>query len=166
MKQGWTNILVLGFCFLALVCKADTFTGQVVGVADGDTLTVLSSAKVQQRIRLAGIDAPEGAQPFGQRSKQQLSDLVYGKTVEVIPLKKDQYGRIVGKILINGIDVNLELVLTGLAWHYKEYQREQSLEDRRLYAQAEQVARKRNLGLWGAADPIPPWEFRRRQRGR
>lgn len=60
------------------MCKADTFTGQVVGVADGDTLTVMNTAKVQQRIRLAGIDAPERAQPFGQRSKQQLSDLVYG----------------------------------------------------------------------------------------
>ncbi len=94
--------LLFACCFLSLSVGASTLIGKVIGISDGDTIDVLDSAKTTHRIRLAGIDAPEKAQPFGQRSKQHLSDSVFGKQVEVLGGKIDKYGRTVGKILVNG----------------------------------------------------------------
>lgn len=147
---------------LALACTAyaETIMGRVVGVADGDTITVLDSDKVQHKIRLAGIDAPEKKQPFGNRSKESLSELAYDKTVTVETDKRDKYGRQVGKVLVNGQDVNLVQVERGMAWFYRQYQREQSPNDRRLYEAAEDAAKADRRGLWRDADPMPPWDFR------
>ena len=147
---------------LALACtaNAETITGLVVGVSDGDTITVLDSDKVQHKIRLAGIDAPEKKQAFGNRSKESLSALAFDKTVNVETDKQDRYGRQVGKVLVNGQDVNLVQVERGMAWFYRQYQREQSPNDRRLYEAAEDAARADKRGLWRDADPMPPWEFR------
>lgn len=88
----------------------------VVHVADGDTITVLDAGKVQHKVRLAGVDAPEKAQPFGQRSRESLEDLVAGRTVIVETHKKDRYGRYVGKVILNSRDVNLEQIRRGMAW--------------------------------------------------
>lgn len=143
-----------------------TLSGRVVRVADGDTITVLDSTNAQHRIRLSGIDAPESHQAFGSRSKENLADLVFGKDVTVLYSKSDQYGRLVGKIIVNGQDVNLEQVKAGMAWHYKEYEREQSPEDRRLYARAEEDARAQRRGLWQDPNPIEPSEFRREEKER
>jgi endonuclease YncB( thermonuclease family) len=145
---------------LALGCQAETIVGKVVGVADGDTVTVLDGDRVQHKIRLSGIDAPEKNQPFGQRSKESLSGLVFGKSVSVDTTKKDRYGREIGKVLVDGKDANLEQVNRGMAWHYKAYAREQPLADREHYAAAEQSARDAKRGLWSELEPIPPWEFR------
>lgn len=147
--------------FLAAPASATTLEGLVVGVADGDTLTVLDNGRRQHKIRLAGIDAPEKRQHFGQRSKQSLSELAYLQHVQVDVSKQDRYGRSVGKVLRGSVDVNLEQVRRGLAWHYKEYQKEQSLVDRRTYADAESEARIQRRGLWTLTDPTPPWEYRR-----
>ena len=127
---------------------SQTLTGRVVRIADGDTITVLDASDTQHRIRLAGIDAPESHQAFGTQSKKNLSEMVFGKDVTVVYQKTDQYGRLVGKILLYGKDINLEQVKAGMAWHYKEYQREQTPEDRDLYAAAEEEARKARRGLW------------------
>ena len=113
---------------------AQSLIGEVVAIADGDTLTVLDANRVQHKIRLAGIDAPERNQPFGQRSRQLLSDLVFRKQVEVIAGKKDRYGRTIGKVVHQQRDINLVLVSEGMAWHYKQYAREQDASDRKLYA--------------------------------
>lgn len=129
-------------------------------MADGDTVTVLDGQKVQHKIRLAGIDAPEKAQPFGNRSKETLSDLAFDKSVTVEKDKRDRYRREVGKILVNGRDVNLVQVERGMAWHYKAYEREQSLDDRKLYDAAEISARSAKRGLWRDSEPTPPWEYR------
>ena len=147
---------------LALVCTAhaENITGRVVGVADGDTITVLDVDKVQHKIRLAGIDAPEKKQAFGNRSKESLSALAFDKTVNVETDKRDRYGRQIGKVLVNGQDVNLVQVERGMAWFYRQYQREQSPNDRGLYEAAEDAARADKRGLWRDADPMPPWEFR------
>ena len=150
---------------LAIGANAETITGRVVGVADGDTVTVLDRDKVQHKVRLAGIDAPERSQAFGNRSKESLSDLAFEKTVAVETSKRDRYGREVGKILVNGRDVNLIQVERGMAWHYKAYQREQSLDDRSLYDAAEMGARAAKNGLWRDAEPTPPWDYRRAKRG-
>ena len=151
------------FLLLTFNLQAATLQGKVVSVADGDTLTVLDDKKTQHKIRLQGIDAPEKAQAFGQKSKQSLNQLVHSKMVTVEFEKKDKYGRTVGKVLLNGTDVCLEQIKLGMAWHYKQYQSEQSKEDRDTYAQAEQTARAQVLGLWKDKSPTPPWEFRRQR---
>jgi endonuclease YncB( thermonuclease family) len=130
-------------------------------VADGDTITVLDANRQQNKVRLIGIDAPEKFQPFGNRSRQHLDVLVHGRDVVVEWNKRDRYGRILGKVLVGSVDANLEQIRAGLAWHYKQYEREQSRENRETYASAELHARTAKRGLWIDPAPIPPWEFRR-----
>lgn len=143
---------------------AETLSGEVVGITDGDTITVLDAERKPHKIRLAGIDAPESSQPFGQRSKQSLSDLAYRQRAQVEWDKTDRYGRIIGKVLVGDLDVCLEQIRRGLAWHYKKYEDEQPLEDRQSYANAEEGARKAKVGLWGDPAPIPPWDWRKVKR--
>ena len=149
---------------LADTNAAQTFNGRVVRIADGDTVTVLDSSNTQHRIRLEGIDAPESHQAFGAQSKKSLSVMVFGKEVTVVYHKTDQYGRLVGKITLDGQDVNLEQVRAGMAWHYKEYEREQTASDRELYAKAEDEARAARRGLWQDPDPIEPSAFRKEEK--
>ncbi len=149
------------FLLLTFNLQAATLQGKVVSVADGDTITVLDGNKTQHKIRLQGIDAPEKAQAFGQKSKQALNQLVHSKMVTVEFEKKDKYGRTVGKVLLNGTDVCLEQIKLGMAWHYKQYQSEQSKEDREIYAQAEQFANLQAIGLWRDKNPMSPWDFRK-----
>ena len=155
---------VIALCFLvflSLTAFADTLTGKVVKITDGDTLYVLDTNYKEHKIRLAGIDAPERKQAYGLASRKHLASIVAGKQVTVEYEKRDRYGRIVGKVLLDGMDVCLEQVKAGFAWHYKKYQHEQSLEDQRLYADAENKARYERLGLWRENNPNPPWEYRR-----
>jgi len=154
---------------LAVVCLlsaaqvgAEVLEGRVVGVTDGDTIKVLTADNTEARIRLAAIDAPERAQPFGDAAKRQLSSLVFGRPVEVHWQKRDRYRRIVGAVWVSGVDVGLEQVRSGLAWHYKQYAAEQSPEERARYAEAENAARSGQIGLWADGDPVPPWDWRRR----
>ena len=139
-------------------------TGRVTRIADGDTLTLLDAMNVQHRIRLQGIDAPESHQAFGTQSKKSLSDLAFDKEVTAVCDKTDQYGRLVCKIMIGDRDINLEQIKAGMAWHYKDYEGEQSPEDRELYARAEDDARAARRGLWRDANPTEPSEFRREER--
>ena len=154
-----TAATMLALC-LTLQAHADNLLGKVINVADGDTITVLDSGKMQHKIRLAGIDAPEKKQAFGNRSKESLSDMVFDKTVNVETEKRDRYGRQIGKVLVNGQDVNLVQVERGMAWFYRQYQREQSPNDRRLYEAAEDAAKAGKRGLWRDSEPVPPWDFR------
>jgi endonuclease YncB( thermonuclease family) len=154
-------LLLVSLSFIAAQAMADTFSGRVVGISDGDTITVLDQAKKQHKVRLAGIDAPEKGQAFGDRAKESLSRLVFDKSVTVESHKADRYGRLVGKVLVAGRDANLEQVRAGFAWWYREYAKEQSPEDRAAYATAEEDARASRRGLWRDAKPVPPWEFRR-----
>ncbi len=154
---------VITILLLALACtaNAETIIGRVVGVADGDTITVLDANKVQHKIRLSGIDAPEKKQAFGNRSKESLSDLTFNKTVNVETGKRDRYGRQIGKVLVNGRDVNLVQVERGMAWFYRQYQRDQSPNDQKLYEAAEDAARAGKRGLWRDDAPVPPWKWRK-----
>ena len=149
---------------LALSCHAATIEGRVVAIADGDTITVLDADRVQHRIRLGGIDAPEKRQAFGTRSKQSLSDSVFDRLVTVETGKTDRYGREIGKILVDGMDANLQQVQRGFAWHYKIYEREQSLSDRQLYDLAQSEAKAARRGLWHDAEPVAPWDWRKGRR--
>ena len=143
---------------------ADTLTGRVVRVTDGDTIVVLDAGNAQHKIRLTGIDAPERGQAYGTKSKEHLSDSVAGKFVVVEYEKRDRYEQILGKVLLSGDDVNLEQVRAGLAWHYKKYQGEQTVADRVRYSDAEMDARRHERGLWGDPSPVPPWDYRKAQR--
>ena len=154
---------------------ADTLQGKVVKVADGDTVTIVDDNGKKHRIRLAGIDAPEKDQPYGDVSTQGLVELVSDKTVTIEYEKRDRYKRIVGKVLVDPpgevfcmaldcvkkIDTGLAQIKAGLAWHYKKYQMEQSEEDRKLYSDAEQEARIKQMGLWKNEETIAPWVWRR-----
>lgn len=151
---------------VALTSAADTLYGRVVGIADGDTVTVLDNSNTQWKIRLMGIDAPEKKQAFGRKSKEHLSGLVFNKQAQIEYGKKDKYGRTVGKITVSGIDANLEQVKAGMAWHYKKYQNEQSVDDRTTYARAEEMSRVAKRGLWVDSKPMPPWDWRKQQKRR
>jgi endonuclease YncB( thermonuclease family) len=171
-------ILSLFSLFLYSPALADTFQGKVVKVVDGDTVTIVDDSGKKHSIRLAGIDAPEKDQPYGDVSAQGLVELLSGKAVTIEYEKRDRYKRIVGKVLVDPpgevfcmaldcvkkIDAELEQIKAGLAWHYKYYQMEQSKEDRRLYSEAELEARIKQLGLWKGEDPVAPWEWRRKRR--
>jgi endonuclease YncB( thermonuclease family) len=132
-------------------------------VSDGDSLTLLDIEKRQHKIRLQGIDAPEMKQAYGQKSKESLSKLVYNKTIKVYWSKKDRFGRTVGQVMLGEIDICLEQVRRGMAWHFKDYQDEQSVKDRDLYDRAEVEARELRLGLWQDAAPIEPAVFRQKK---
>ena len=142
---------------------ANVLLGHVVAVSDGDTITVIDDNKQKHVIRLMGIDAPEKTQAFGQKAKESLSDLVFNKDVSVTWFKRDRYGRTVGQVHVADTDVCLEQIKHGLAWHYKEYEREQSVEDRSRYAIAEEKARIANIGLWIDEHSLEPSKFRRIQ---
>jgi len=136
----------------------------VIGVSDGDTLTARCDSAIgveTARIRISGIDAPEKHQPFGVASRRSLSALTYGKSVEAACHKADRYGRRVCMVASSGTDVGLEQLRAGLAWHYKAYANEQSVQERHVYAQVEQGAQAARRGLWQDADPVPPWEWRK-----
>lgn len=139
---------------------AGELTGRVISVIDGDTIEMLDTGAHLFRIRLSGIDAPEKSQQFGRRSKEHLSDLIFGELVEVDTGKIDKYGRTVGKVLVHGQDANLAQVRAGFAWHYKQYAGEQTASDRALYASAEEGARSLRIGLWRDPKPMAPWEWR------
>jgi endonuclease YncB( thermonuclease family) len=157
-------LIAIGLTFLTTAIQAETLSGHVVAIADGDTLTLLDTTKTQYKIRLAGIDSPEKGQPFGQVCKKSLSDLTYDRVATVESNKLDRYGRIIGKVLVNGQDVNLEQVRRGCGWHYKKYQNEQILNDRLSYNAAEESARASKVGLWIDREPMPPWEWRKTRR--
>jgi endonuclease YncB( thermonuclease family) len=162
-------MLAAALLLLCATASAAEILGRVVGVADGDTVTVLDAEREPHRIRIAGIDAPEKRQAYGERAKQHLSDLVYGKTVLVVWDKRDRYGRIIGRVLAPecdrtscsySVDAGLEQLKAGLAWHYKQYEKDQRADERARYSASEREARARREGLWREPDALPPWQFR------
>lgn len=153
--------LVLSLLFaIGHAATANVLVGLVVGIHDGDTITVLDDEKMQHKVRLTGIDAPESAQPFGRRSQQALASRLFRRRVTVDWRKRDRYKRILGKVVLDGNDVNLEQVTNGFAWHYAHYAREQPSIDRTKYAAAQACAKELRRGLWQDPHPIAPWDWR------
>ncbi|WNV05927.1 thermonuclease family protein [Candidatus Methylospira mobilis] len=148
-------VIVILVCFTPVSYAFETLTGRVVGVHDGDTITLLTAENQTIQIRLAQIDAPELSQAFGQRSKQSLSDLVFNKTIKVVKTTDEKtYGRTLGTLLVGGIDANKEQVRRGMAWAYRQYLHDRSL----LLVEAD--ARQNKTGLWSDPNLIAPWEYR------
>lgn len=148
---------------LSIAANADELSGRVTDIASGDSITIIDASGVEYKVRLSGIDAPEKQQPFGQESKKSLADLVYGKEVTVNWIKRDYHKRVVGKVMLNKTDVNLEQVKRGVAWVFKHFVNDPYSQDQADYVDAQEQAEDRRLGLWTQKDPIPPWEFRRHE---
>ena len=146
--------IILLLLFSGNVYSAERIEGRVVGVHDGDTLTLLVTGNQQIKIRLAQIDAPESNQAFGQKSRQSLAEMVFNKSVTVEKETVDKYGRTVGTVFIDGMDVNKNQVARGMAWMYRKYAHDRTL------VQIENNARQARAGLWADPNPVPPWEFR------
>ena len=135
-------------------------SGKVVSISDGDTFTLLTSDKQQIKVRLSEIDAPEKAQPFGTRSRETLSDLIFSKDVLVVQDDIDRYGRLVGQVYVGSIHVNRKMVQEGMAWVYRQYINDETL------LQDEQAAKEAKRGLWSlpSTEQVPPWEWRKGSR--
>src|SRR5213594_2988209 len=153
--------LYVAFALILLpptVALAD-FSGKVVGITDGDTISVMHNGRAE-KIRLHGIDCPEKAQPFGTKAKQFTSAMVFGKMVRVLTHGRDRYGRTVGDVILpDGANMNQALVKVGLAWWYRQYAPHDGTLER---LEAEARAAKR--GLWADPDPIPPWSWRKQRK--
>lgn len=141
-------------CLTASAAYADCFTGKVIGIADGDTITVMHDAQ-PEKIRLANIDCPEKRQAFGAAAKRYTSELAHGQEVTVTTEGHDRYKRTIGDVhLPDGRDLNQELVRAGLAWCYRKYCHDPNI------AMLESEARQGSIGLWMDTNPLAPWEFR------
>ena len=152
----WRMLLVLAVLF-GTTEISHAWSGKVVHVADGDTITVLRDGK-KVRVRLYGIDTPETKQWYGQNAKTFTSAQVMGKTVDVQKIDVDRYGRIVGIVSVGNLALNRHLVEYGYAWVYHQYCKKPFCSE---WAKAEAVARKAKRGLWKNPEAIPPWEYRR-----
>ncbi|MBH9553967.1 thermonuclease family protein [Inhella gelatinilytica] len=141
---------------------AYTIVGQVVGVHDGDTITLLDTSRSRHKIRLDGIDAPELGQPFGRSAKTTLATLVVHREVSADCGKSDRYGREICRVLIDGVDAGGEMLRAGMAWFYKRYARELPLNRRSHYAELEGIAQSERRGLWSDPHPVPPWQWRKK----
>jgi Micrococcal nuclease (thermonuclease) homologs len=158
-------VIAFWLLFQAHASIAAVLAGRVVGVLDGDTLEVLTPDRQSYRVRVSGIDAPEKKQPYGRASKKLMSDLAFSKQITIHWSKRDRYGRIIGKVSRSGVDLGLVMVERGMAWHYKQYQRDQEPVDRMKYSRAEDAARSARRGLWADGTAVAPWDYRRERRG-
>lgn len=160
-RRALPLVAIVSICAVGLLAaQTRVIHGRVVAIADGDTITVLDGTKQQHRVRLNGIDAPEARQPFSARARQHLASLVFGRDVIVQTTKTDRYGRLVGTVSVGDTNVNLEQLKAGLAWYYRDYERDVAPEHRPLYVAAEAAARSARIGLWSEPSPQPPWDFR------
>ncbi len=160
MKRRVSIVWLAVAFFLVPPCPVWAWSGKVVGVSDGDTITVLRD-KQPKKIRLYGIDCPEKRQSFGKKAKQFTSDMVFGKLVEVEPVTTDRYGRTVAFVQVENFLVNEELIKEGLGWLYVRYCKLPlcvEWQGLQLAAQADK------RGLWGDSGNLPPWEFRRQRK--
>jgi endonuclease YncB( thermonuclease family) len=167
LRFNSASIVIASFMLaISFLGYAAEISGKVVGIKDGDSFVLLDDDRIQHQVRLAGIDAPERSQSYGHVAKRSLSNMIFGKTIQVVWQTRDSYKRMVGKVLLQGEDINLRQIESGYAWHYRQYQHEQNLTDRQVYTDAEISARRSRQGLWQEPEPIPPWRYRRIQRNR
>jgi endonuclease YncB( thermonuclease family) len=143
-----------------ICAQAFIIDGRVAAVESGDTLVLINRRKVRHVVKLAGVAAPELGQAFGNAARDYLANLVYGKNIKAMGRRFDDAGRLRGKILLGGRDINLEMIVAGFAWHHTEIPAEQIRTDGRLYEAAESHARRSKFNLWSEANPTPPWIFK------
>ncbi len=154
------RLLLAALLITAFPAAAETIDCRVVGISDGDTFTCLTSAKQQVKVRMAEIDTPEKAQPYGTRARQALSDYIFSKDVKLAVQDRDRYGRTVARVKVGSTDVNAEMVRTGSAWVYRDYLKDRSLLD------LETTAKHFKRGIWSLpkSDQQAPWDWRKERR--
>jgi micrococcal nuclease len=158
-RRALASVVFVLWLLVPLLVYADQFTGKVVGISDGDTISVLREGKAV-KVRLHGVDTPEKVQAFGTKARQFTGDLVFQRDVTVDVRATDRYARLVGEMLLpDGRSLTQELVRAGLAWWYRQY----APHDTTL-AQLEAEARTARRGLWADAHPVPPWQWRKGKR--
>jgi len=153
------NLLLIFLTFFQLQAQ-NVLTGKVIKVADGDTVTILTSENKQVKIRLDGIDCPERKQDFGTKAKNFTNSLCYGKVIKVNVKGLDRYGRTLGVVWAGSVNLNEELLRNGLAWHYKKYNHSQR------YANIEKQAQNKKLNIWSVPNPVAPWDFRKQKKAK
>lgn len=161
-KFLFVPLVILGLVSITNAQSADPefIEGKVIIVSDGDELRVKTTAGVTYTIKILGIDAPEKGQDYGTAARKDLESRVLDKDVKIVVHRKDSEGRYMGTVFFEGQDIGVRMLENGSAWHYKRVSGEQSSEARVRYAKAELKAREAKVGLWAAAIPMPPWEFR------
>jgi endonuclease YncB( thermonuclease family) len=161
-RIGFLFIQAVGLIFLLpILAVAELLIGTVSAVHDGDTFTIKTETS-QHKVRLAGIDAPELDQPLGVESRDSLRKVVLHKLVLIETVKNDKYGRVIGKVTHDGLDVNLKQIQAGMAWVYKDYVKELSKEDKVLYFKSEVQSKAVGIGLWKDAVVVEPWIWRKK----
>jgi micrococcal nuclease len=151
---GRLALAAVALVLLVGAARVEEFSGRVVGVTDGDTISVLRQGRAAT-VRLVGIDAPEKGQAYGQRAKQFAASLAFGETVTVRVSGHDRYGRLLGEVILSdGRSLNQELVRAGFAWWFRKYSRDATL------AHLEEEAREGRRGLWADPSPEAPWTYR------
>jgi len=153
-------LIFVALALASVAVHSEEMRGHVVAIADGDTLTLLVGGREQVKIRLAEIDTPEKRQPYGNKARQALAALAFKKETTVMWSERDRYGRVVGRVFVDGLDVNAEMVRQGHAWVYRQYASDESL----FALENEAKAAKRGLWALSEADKMPPWEWRRARR--
>ncbi len=162
MIRTLSALIVLGVLGIGMEIFAEEVRGKVVGVLDGDTLTIETRSGKQVRVRLKEVDAPEASQTFGRQARQFVESLALGKNVQIKYAAVDRYGRIIGEIILpDGRVLNRELLRHGLAWHYRVH-----FPGDELLREREYRAWKQKAGLWVDPSAVPPWEFRRENNSR
>ena len=159
-KWFLTSVMVLALLQATGHAGTALLQGRVVNVTDGDTVTLLDDQQALHKIRLAGIDAPESAMPYGHEAGRFLVGMVLGKVVQAVTYKQDRYGRTIATLMVGTKDVNLAMIQAGLAWHYKHYAKDQPANEALAYEQAENTARELHLALWQENAPTAPWDWR------
>ncbi|SDP70036.1 thermonuclease family protein [Desulforhopalus singaporensis] len=158
MKKIEYLLTLIIFLLLPFLIGAQTITGKVVGISGGDTITILDAQQRQHQIRLYGIDCPESKQHFGRAAKRHTSNLAANKTAHVQIYDTDRYGRAVGVVTVDDVNINQSLIENGLAWQYHKYCNAPFCNH---WKNIEARVRAQQLGLWKNADPTPPWQWRK-----
>jgi micrococcal nuclease len=161
------KIIFLSICFILFSINSFGYNsiqdGKIINIIDGDTVHFLKEGDtVYKKIRLVGIDAPELKQEFGKESRQCLVELIENQPVHLVKFGQDRYQRILAKIKIGQVDINLAMIKKGCAWYYRQYQDSLDENDQKLYDQAEQIAQRQFLGLFKNAKALPPWVWRKK----
>lgn len=156
MRKAKLLLASIALLLISAQTIIETYTGRIVGVTDGDTITFLTDSKEEIKVRLDGIDCPETNQAYGSKAKEFTAQLAFNKAAKLEKSGIDKYGRTLGVVILeNGKNLNQEILKAGYAWHYKKYNNDTQLAD------LESEARVKKLGLWQDSSPTAPWDFRR-----
>jgi micrococcal nuclease len=160
-------MIYIRFIFISILCYQTLCAseiGLVTKVVDGDTIYLLNNDNQKVKIRLQYIDAPELDQFFGNESKLILERLILNKKIILKGFKKDKYNRLLGVVSYGAIDINLEMIKSGAAWHFKKYAKFDQMQDQFIiYDENEKIAKLNKIGLW-EKEPIPPWQWRKNKK--